>query len=86
MKQWLRTACEPTVRRCATKYALVVGPVLVVINHGDAILTGQVNGSAMVKIALTMLVPYVVSTCSSVGTICRMRAASAETNRDKERP
>ena len=76
MKRWLRTACEPSVRRCATKYALVVGPVLVAINHGDAILTGQVNGSSLAKIVLTMLVPYVVSTRSSVGAICRMRSGA----------
>jgi hypothetical protein len=56
------------VRR-AVGYAIVVGAVLIVINHGDAILSGHVDASRVLKMALTVLVPYCVSTASSVGAI-----------------
>lgn len=55
----------PVVRR-AVASALVVGPLLIAINHGDAIVKGDVTGSRLLRIALTVLVPYAVSTFSSV--------------------
>ena len=73
MKFWFKTACNPAIVRCSVKYALIVGPVLVAINQGDAILAGTVNGVGLFKIGLTMVVPYMVSTFSSVGVICKMR-------------
>jgi len=66
MKRFLVTAIQPTIVRRATLYALVVGPVLVFINHGDAILAGQVSARRVWKMAITFLVPYVVSTLSSM--------------------
>lgn len=53
----------------ALTYAVVVGAVLITINHGDAILRGEVDGSRLARMVLTMFVPYVVSTLSSVGAI-----------------
>jgi len=47
----------------------MVGPVLIAINHGDAILRGQVDLVCILKMGLTVLVPYVVSTCSSVAVL-----------------
>jgi len=73
MRFWFKTARDPAIVRCSMKYAFVVGPVLVAINHGDAILQGTVDGVGLFKIGLTMMVPYLVSTFSSVGTICKMR-------------
>ena len=55
----------PVVRR-ALIFAVVVGSVLVAINHGDALLRGEVSGGRWLRIGLTVLVPYVVSTLSSV--------------------
>jgi len=55
----------PVVRR-ALGYAVVVGAVLVSINHGDAILQGDVDSGRLWKMGLTVLVPYAVSTLSSV--------------------
>ena len=52
--------------------ALVVGTALVAINHGDAILRGDVSPGRALRIVLTVLVPYCVSTYSSVSAI-RMR-------------
>ena len=63
---------KPVVGR-ALAYGVVVGAVLVAINHGDALLRGDVDGVRLAKILLTPLVPYVVSTLSSVSA---MRAAS----------
>jgi hypothetical protein len=55
----------PVVRR-ALKYAVVVGAILIAINHGDALIRGQVGAGRIFRMGLTVLVPYVVSTLSSV--------------------
>ena len=47
-------------------YAIVVGAILIAINHGDALLAGQLDGGRLFRMALTVLVPYAVSTLSSV--------------------
>ncbi len=73
MKIWLKTACDPINVRCALKYALIVGPVLVAINDGDVLLRHALTDTDAFKIALTILVPYLVSTFSSVGAVCRLR-------------
>lgn len=52
--------------RRALLFAVTVGPVLVAINHGDALLAGELGAGRLLKIGLTMLVPYAVSTISSV--------------------
>lgn len=53
----------------ALKVTAVVGCILIAINHGDALLTGEVDGVRLSKMLLTFLVPYAVSTYSSVGAI-----------------
>ena len=62
----LRIACSPSVVRRALGYAVVVGALLITINHGDAILRRDVDGVRFLKMGLTVLVPYLVSTLSSV--------------------
>ena len=62
----LRAAFAPPVVRRALAFAVVVGAVLVGINHGDAILAGDVDATRLFKMGLTVAVPYVVSTWSSV--------------------
>lgn len=52
---------------------LVVGAILITINHGDAILRGEVDGARFARILLTLAVPYVVSTVSSVAAMREMR-------------
>ncbi|MCH8133793.1 MAG: nitrate/nitrite transporter NrtS [Myxococcales bacterium] len=51
--------------------ALLVGPILILINHGDSILQGEIGPVRALKMALTMAVPYLVSTFSSVGALRR---------------
>jgi len=62
----------PVVRR-ALVLAALVGPILIAINHGDRLLAGDVDAVRLFKMSLTFLVPYCVSTVSSVGAI-RQRA------------
>jgi hypothetical protein len=66
---WWRLASSAPVVRRALAYAVVVGSVLVSINHGDALLRGELDGARLLRIALTVVVPYVVSTLSSVGAL-----------------
>ena len=69
MKETLRLARQPTVVKRALKYAVVVGAILIGINHGDALLRGDITIGRLFKMALTVVVPYVVSTLSSVGAL-----------------
>jgi hypothetical protein len=69
MREWLRIASSPSVVKRALGYAIVVGIILIAINHGDAILKGDISHTRALKMALTILVPYVVSTLSSVGAL-----------------
>lgn len=66
---WLALAIRPTVIRRGLMYAVIVGAVLITINHGDAIVRGDVAPGRFLKMGLTVLVPYVVSTLSSVGAL-----------------
>jgi len=68
-------ALSATVRRRAFKVALVVGSILLAINHGDTLLKGQISFPRLLRMILTVIVPYVVSTVSSTGAILEMRKA-----------
>jgi hypothetical protein len=76
VREWLAVACERGIVLRACKYALVVGAVLITINHGDALLAGDVDARRLWKIGLTVLVPYVVSTLSSVGATLALRRSA----------
>jgi hypothetical protein len=64
--EWFAIAISPRVVRRGLKYAVIVGTILLSINHGAAILRGEVTSSRMLQMALTVLVPYCVSTLSSI--------------------
>ena len=55
------------------RISLVVGTILVLINHIDALLSGNITFGLLVKIVLTYMVPYSVSSYSSY---CALRDAS----------
>jgi len=61
------------IAKRASITALIVGAILIAINHGDALLKGQLDNDRLFKIVLTLFVPYIVSTVSSVSTILSMR-------------
>ena len=64
---------KPIVKR-ASLTALVVGAILIIINHGDALISGQVGVDRLFKIILTVCVPYIVSTVSSASTMLSIKA------------
>ncbi len=68
VSDWIRVATSKSVVRRSLKYGAIVGSVLVTINRGDSILRAELGQGELVRIGLTMLVPYLVSTFSSVGT------------------
>lgn len=68
LTEWLRLAAHPATVRRALITALIVGTVLIVINHGPAILAGQLTHQRIAQMCLTVFVPYTVSTVSSVST------------------
>lgn len=53
----------------AIKVALIVGTILAFINHGNKILSLTITSQDLIKIILTYLVPYSVSTWSAVRAI-----------------
>ena len=83
--RWLDTAREPAVVRRAASVAAVVGPVLIAINHGPAILRGDVTVPRVLQMLLTVFVPYAVSTYSSVGAIHARHVGDASDRRPGEK-
>ncbi len=67
---WLKIALQKNILMRAIKVALVVGSILMLINHGDVILSNGLSIKEFIKITLTYLVPYCVSTYSSTEAIC----------------
>lgn len=78
MPEWLRIALEPRTFARGLKFAVVVGAVLIAINHGDAILAGDIGVNRVLKMGLTVIVPYLVSTFSSVAATQQMRAPASK--------
>lgn len=72
-KDTLKLYFYPPVMLTAVKVAVVVGTILALINHGDALLFAELKHSDMFKIALSYLVPYLVSSYSSVKTLQSMK-------------
>jgi len=68
-RAWLALATSRNVVRRALGMVAIVGAVLITINHGDALLRGDVDRARILKIGLTLLVPYCVSTYSSVAAL-----------------
>lgn len=68
-----RLATRRSVVRRAVIMGLIVGHVLAAINHGDRIVSGTMSTGDWAKVALTFLVPYTVSTISSVLAIFDQR-------------
>ena len=73
-REWCGLACQRSVVRRGLKCAVVVGAILIAINHGDAIMAGELTVNNYVKMGFTVIVPYVVSVSSSVGAQLHARA------------
>ena len=68
LRAWFRSAAHPATVRRAWMTTLTVGSLLIAINHGPAILSGHLTRERVFQIVLTLVVPYLVSTASSVST------------------
>jgi len=66
MSKWLSIAFEASVLKRSLRVSALVGTMLMIINHGDIIIEGHLSTTHIFKIALTYLVPFLVSTYSSV--------------------
>lgn len=69
MSTWWQLARRPDVVARSLRTAVLVGTVLIVINHGDALLALDLDITRVLKMILTVLVPYCVSTYASVGAL-----------------
>jgi hypothetical protein len=66
LKQKLEVAFSPTIMKRSLKVSIIVGTLLMLINHGDALFNGELDLIRMLKILLTYTVPYLVSTQAGV--------------------
>ncbi|HUP95062.1 MAG TPA: nitrate/nitrite transporter NrtS [Burkholderiales bacterium] len=65
MSKWERCR-DPRVVSLALRVALVIGTILILINHYDLLLGVPLTGSTLVQVGLTYVVPYCVSTHGEV--------------------
>ena len=71
---WLSLAVSRQVVSRALGYGLLVGTLLIVINHGDVLARGEPDRTLLLEVALTPLVPYLVSTFSTFSSVSAMRS------------
>ncbi len=70
---WLATARRPEIVRRSLRIASVVGTVLVAINYTVRFLAGTLASFDWVKMGVTYLVPYCVSTYAAVEAVRNVR-------------
>jgi hypothetical protein len=78
IREWLNIARQRPIVMRGLKYGILVGSILIVINHGNALVDGTVGMTRLIQMMLTMLVPYCVSTASSVGAVLDQRAGAVD--------
>lgn len=76
MQTWFQIATSKDCTSRALGYAVVVGIILILINHVDALIRGDIDPVRVLKMGLTLLVPYTVSTLSSVQALMKARKQS----------
>ncbi len=69
---WLAVARESAIVQRALRVAAVVGTLLVAINYTDRFLSGSLGPLDWMKMGMTYLVPYGVSTYTAVEMRRRM--------------
>ena len=68
-QQYFALLTQPHIVKRGRKFSLIVGTILVLINHLETLLYGEIDLILIRKIILTYAVPYVVSSLSSVQAI-----------------
>ena len=76
-KLWLRLAVSKGVVLRALTLAAIVGTVLIIINHHDCCLQGHFDPGCLRKSLLMPVVPYLVSTFSSVHALMQQQGVKA---------
>ncbi|MBE9182737.1 nitrate/nitrite transporter NrtS [Oculatella sp. LEGE 06141] len=61
LKGFCASLIDPKFAPTGLKVALVVGSILFVINHGNALLKGQIGRDRLISALLTYCVPYMVN-------------------------
>ena len=84
LRTFLISAAHPATVQRAWLTCLIVGTVLTAINHGPALIAGQLTAERIFQILLTFVVPYSVSTVSSVLTRREMKSALTAQKRRNE--
>ena len=69
VREWLRLAADPTIVRRALITCILVGFVLTVVNNGPELARGEFSVALAGQIGLTLLVPFLVVTVSSVAAV-----------------
>ncbi len=69
LQRWFQVARSPSIIRRAIKVSVVVGTLLVIINHVPALWHGDLSRFRLFQIGLTYAVPYCVATWSSVAAL-----------------
>lgn len=59
--QYFYSLFDPKLAPTALKVAVVVGTILFAINHGWALLNGQMNRGRWISVGLTYIMPYLVN-------------------------
>ena len=83
MTDWLRIAARRDIVTRSVKVALIVGSILVAINQGNRLLAGEWSLEIALKMVLTFLVPYCVSTYASVSAV-RAQTSPQDTARSTD--
>ncbi|MGC8714566.1 MAG: nitrate/nitrite transporter NrtS [Leptodesmis sp.] len=73
LKEFLRNLFNPQFIPTALRVALFVGTILLIINHGHALLTGQMTRERWLSAILTYCIPYVVSIHGQFSSYSRKR-------------
>ena len=68
-QSWLQVATRQEVVARSLKVSMLVGTILVGINHGDVLLGAGLSSEMVWKVPLTYMVPYAVSTYAAVDAI-----------------
>ncbi len=65
-KSRMQLFLQQDVQSRALKTSLLVGSILGAINYGDVLLAGDMTADRWLKLVVTYLVPYAVSSWSSI--------------------
>jgi hypothetical protein len=61
IREYFQCLIEPKLAKTAVRVALFVGTLLFIINHGAALLQGQMSRERWISGLLTYIVPYLVN-------------------------